>query len=231
MAPSPLLSGCRLLELGAGSGRFTSVFVDALKESAVDPAVYLATDPSDMVCQVAAPEEGFVRRALATASAIPLCNASMDAVVAAQCFHWFAEESCIDEIHRVMQPGAPLLVYMNIRHAATPALLELEDLITDAYPPDSPRAQTREWVQSLQASGQFSQTGFRELPSTWGGDLATCLSAVMSVSGIASRGESDREEIQHEVRRLLKRAAAESGRRDRLLLPCKEELWVFSACG
>jgi SAM-dependent methyltransferase len=229
MLPAPLESGCKLLELGAGSGRFTSVFLKALRSYAVGPDAYLATDPSNMVEQIQSPDDGFLERAFAAAAAIPVQTGSMDAVIAAQSFHWFADEDGIDEIHRVLRPGAPLLVYYNIRNPVTPALMDLEDLITDAYPPDSPRAQTREWVQSLQESGRFRQTASRQLRSKWGGDLATCVKAVMSISGIASRGESDRAEIQHEVRRLLKRAGAGSSTEGPLEFPCTEELWVFSS--
>ena len=45
-----------------------------------------------------------------TAGRIPLETASVDGLVIAQAFHWFANKEAITEIHRVLKPGK----YINI---------------------------------------------------------------------------------------------------------------------
>ncbi len=50
-----------------------------------------------------------------TAEAIPLADASVDAVVAAQAFHWFRAEEAVAEIHRVLKAGGGLGLIWNAR--------------------------------------------------------------------------------------------------------------------
>jgi len=42
---------------------------------------------------------------LGSAEQIPLPDTSLDAVVCAQSFHWFATREAVEEIHRVLKPG------------------------------------------------------------------------------------------------------------------------------
>ena len=43
-----------------------------------------------------------------TADAIPLPDESVDAVVCAQSFHWFATPQALAEIQRILKPGGKL---------------------------------------------------------------------------------------------------------------------------
>ena len=49
-----------------------------------------------------------VRAVAGTAQAIPLPSGTLDAVVCAQAFHWFATRDALDEFHRVLRPGGKL---------------------------------------------------------------------------------------------------------------------------
>ena len=49
----------------------------------------------------------------ATAEAIPLPDASVDAVVVGQAFHWFDREAALAEIARVLRPGGALAAFWN----------------------------------------------------------------------------------------------------------------------
>ena len=50
-----------------------------------------------------------------SAQHIPLDDASMDAVVCAQSFHWFSTPEALQEIHRVLKPGGSLGLVWNVR--------------------------------------------------------------------------------------------------------------------
>ncbi len=85
----------RVVDLGAGTGILTRQLV-ALGHEVIpvepDPAMR-ALIPAEL-----APRDG-------TAEAIPLPDASVDAVVAGQAYHWFDQDKAHPEIARVLRPG------------------------------------------------------------------------------------------------------------------------------
>jgi len=233
---SELAGPATILELGAGSGRFSEQLAASVAAAGPRECKLLAVEPAGSVERLARRAASFklpTTVVRAAAEALPLGDQSVDAVVVAQAFHWFPE-AAVGEIDRVLRRGGPLALYWNIRSATTAdgafvsALSQLEELITDAYHPGTPRQQSGEWRAPLLESGLFGHHLQRaDVPATWGGPLADCVDGVMSVSGIATRSERDRKEIKAEVRRLLRAAAAELGQdpNGELCFPCVEELW------
>jgi ubiquinone/menaquinone biosynthesis C-methylase UbiE len=103
-----LSSGDRVVDLGAGTGKFArQLLARGLRVTAVEPvremrAVLEATVPE------ATPLEG-------TAEAIPLEDGTADGVTAAQAFHWFDQTRALPEIYRVLCDGCGLALVWNIR--------------------------------------------------------------------------------------------------------------------
>src|SRR5215510_14639686 len=50
-----------------------------------------------------------------SAERIPLADASVDAVVCAQSFHWFANVNALSEIRRILKTGGVLGLIWNVR--------------------------------------------------------------------------------------------------------------------
>jgi len=97
--------GPEVLDLGAGTGKLARQLTAAgIHVVAVEPLAELrALIPAGI-------------EALAgTAEAIPLPDASVDAVTVAQAFHWFDEERALGEIQRVLRPGGLLALVSNRR--------------------------------------------------------------------------------------------------------------------
>ncbi|HEX6366840.1 MAG TPA: class I SAM-dependent methyltransferase [Agromyces sp.] len=98
----------RVLDLGAGTGKLTEALV------ALDRDV-IAVDPVEEMLEELEIAVPGVPRILGTAEDIPLEDASVDAVVAGQAWHWFVPERAVPEIARVLRPGGVLGLVWNSR--------------------------------------------------------------------------------------------------------------------
>lgn len=129
-------SGPRVLDLGAGTGKLTAT----LLEFDVD-VVAVEPDPAML---------GELRRALpavrslsGSAEAIPLPDASVDAVLAGNAMHWFDMAVAGPEIARVLAPGGILAGLWNV----------LDDQV--------------EWVDGLARVSGAAAIGPRDTPAAW----------------------------------------------------------------
>ncbi|GAA1040368.1 class I SAM-dependent methyltransferase [Virgisporangium ochraceum] len=70
-----------------------------------------------------------------TAEAVPLPDASVDAVVAGQAYHWFDPERAHPEIARVLRPGGVFAALWNDADVEAPWTLRFVEIV-DGTPPD-----------------------------------------------------------------------------------------------
>ena len=104
LEPAP---GLRVLDLGAGTGKLTATLVELGAEViAVEPDPAMLTE-----LRRALPA---VRALPGSAEAIPLPDASVDAVVAGNAMHWFDMAVAGPEIARVLDPGGILAGLWNV---------------------------------------------------------------------------------------------------------------------
>jgi SAM-dependent methyltransferase len=100
-------AGVRVLDLGAGTGKLTATLVAVGADvTAVEP------DPA-MLAELRRGLPG-VRALPGRAEAIPLPDASVDAVVAGNALHWFDMTAAGPEIARVLRPGGVLAGLWNV---------------------------------------------------------------------------------------------------------------------
>lgn len=87
-----------VLDLAAGTGKLTGVLLGlGVEVTAVEP-------DEDMLAELAARFTG-VPALAGSAERIPLPDASVDAVLVGQAFHWFDRDVALAEIARVLAPG------------------------------------------------------------------------------------------------------------------------------
>ena len=97
-----------VLDLGSGTGKLTRALVGRVERlTAVDPS-------PRMLEQLRAAVPG-VPTAIGTAEAIPLPDASVDAVLVAQAWHWVDQDRAVPEVARVLRPGGVLGLVWNTR--------------------------------------------------------------------------------------------------------------------
>jgi SAM-dependent methyltransferase len=110
----------RALDLAAGTGKLTAGLLGLGLE-------VTAVEPDDAMRAVFAREFPHVSALPGTAERIPLPDASVDAVLVGQAFHWFDPVPALTEIARVLAPGGALAVLWNsedFSHAWVGALVE-----------------------------------------------------------------------------------------------------------
>jgi SAM-dependent methyltransferase len=111
-----------VLDLAAGTGKLThSLLTRGLRVTAVEP------DP-EMLAELArrTPQAEALP---GTAEAIPLPDASVDAVLVGQAFHWFDVPKALDEIGRVVRPGGVLGALWNYEDSRVGWVAQFEELV------------------------------------------------------------------------------------------------------
>jgi SAM-dependent methyltransferase len=103
----------RILDLGAGTGKLTRHF----KARGLD---VVAVEPSEGMRAQLSRGLPDVPVFAGSAERIPLEDASVDAVVVGQAWHWFDPARAVPEVARVLRPGGWLGLIWNIRDRRDP---------------------------------------------------------------------------------------------------------------
>jgi SAM-dependent methyltransferase len=148
-----------------------------------------------------------------TAEAIPLADASVDAVVCAQSFHWFASAEALREIHRVLKAGGVLGLVWNIRDESVEWVADLRRIF-DAYQGDAPRFHTQKWRKVFPAAGFAPLSETRFLHDHTGPPEHVIIDRVLSTSFIAALPAAERSRIAAQVWQLIASTPGLAGKRE-----------------
>jgi SAM-dependent methyltransferase len=206
-----------VLDLAAGTGKLT---VPLLATGA--PVV--AVEPSEGMLAVlrrVAPEAESLP---GTAERIPLGDASVDAVVVGQAFHWFNHDVALPEIHRVLRPGGRLALVWNRRDLDHPAHAALEKAIAP-WGSATPRHRDRPWVPALERTTLFEPLAEEEVPNDQELPPGGLVERAASISYIAALPEATRREALAELE------GFEATAPQPIVLPHVCELFAFSRTG
>ena len=192
-----------VVDLGAGTGKF----VARLETTG---ARVVAIEPVDAMRVLLREAHPAVEAHAGTAEAMPLPDASADAVVCAQAFHWFATSAALGEIHRVLKPRGRLALIWNVRDASVPWVRRLTDLATP-YEGGTPRFHSGDWRRVFPAAG-FGPLAEARFPHRHVGSPDTVIvDRFLSVSFIAALPVERRAEVEAALRRLIDEEPALAG--------------------
>ena len=112
----------RVLDLGAGTGKLTrSLVARGLEVVAVEPTPGMREQFARVLPDVELLD--------GTGEAIPLPDASVDAVLMAQAWHWVDPDTASPEVARVLRPGGRLGLLWNVRDAGVEWIAQLDRLL------------------------------------------------------------------------------------------------------
>jgi len=190
-----LRAGITVVDLGAGTGKFTRRLIETgAKVIAVEPVPKMRGELSAALPHVEALS--------GSAQSIPLPDASVDAVVCAQSFHWFATAEALAEIHRVLKPGGKLGLVWNMRDARVPWVARLDAIVNQAEG-DTPRYYTGAWrkVFPFKGFGPLHEEHFSH--GHTGAPEDVIMNRVRSVSFIATLPAEGRAKIDDQLSALI----------------------------
>jgi len=181
-------SPARVVDVGAGTGKLTrpllarGLEVIAIEPAAAMRAVLTATEVHD-----------------ASADALPLADASVDAVVAGQAFHWFATAQALAEFARVATGGLGLV--WNRRDLSQPLQRELGAIFAP-YRDSAPEHASDAWRDVFDDQAPFVLGAEHRIGSVQRLDADGLADRVLSVSFMAALPADERDRVETRVRAL-----------------------------
>src|SRR5204863_4220876 len=139
--------------LAAGTGKLTG-------ELATRFARVIAIEPLEEMRAELSRSLPDVETLPGSAEDIPLPDASADAVLVAQAFHWFDGPRALSEIARVLRPGGVLALVFNARRTED-AIHRRIDALLAPHRGDTPAHATGDWHAAIETSELFGPLATR----------------------------------------------------------------------
>ena len=177
-----------VLELGAGTGKLTSVLVELGHD-------VHATEPDPAMLAVLRRHLPDVPTSESGAEEIPLPDRSVDVVVAAQAFHWFDHEQALPEIARVLRPGGHVALAWNVRDERIPWVRRLGRLLGSP----GAAAEATESHDALVQSDLFGFVEDKQFPFWHQIDRESIVDMAASRSYVATLDEEARDRLLADV--------------------------------
>jgi SAM-dependent methyltransferase len=202
----------RVADAGAGTGKLTAVLTAAGHD-------VVAIDPDPQMLDALSARYPGIPTLIGTGEALPLADASVDAVTFGQAWHWVDPALASAEVARVLRPGGVLGLFWNLRdesvdwvhelgevmHPSTAEAMLADDAVVVTGPFGEPERETFDWTTTFDPDGLV--------------DLAASRSYVITET------PARRAEILDGVRSLAERVADAGGR---VTMPYRTEVLRYS---
>lgn len=177
------------LDLGAGTGKFLDYLTQAT------PNVIAVEPIAEMLEQlkIVHPE---VQVQQASSHQIPLKSNSIDAILCAQSFHWFANLETLTEMHRLLKPNASLGLIWNQRDESVDWVKALADFLKD-FEGDTPRFHSHQWQKVFEQQSLFKLEGQKVFVQQQRGTVEEVVSnRLLSTSFIAAMPKAQQQDMK-----------------------------------
>jgi SAM-dependent methyltransferase len=179
-----------VVDLAAGTGKSTR----ALLAAGVNP---IAVEPVAHMRETLAAQNLGIEIVDGTAESMPLADASVDAVIAAQAFHWFDGPAALREIRRVLKPLGALGLVWNRGPDLEWARPIWDEL--DALRGDTPSAWSMVWREAFTDDAGFSPLSTATFRHEQPSDRQGLVARVMSISFVAAGSQAQRDALEEKI--------------------------------
>ena len=202
-----------VVDVGAGTGKLTAQLLPT-------GARVVAIEPLERMRAAFVEELPEVDALAGTAEALPLDDASADAIVAGQAFHWFDLSRALPEFARVLRPGGQLAAIWNELDTSVDWVADFNEIIavprTGTPHPSEARAPELGALFGVPAHAAFRHAHVH--------DRASVLERVASMSFVAVLSDDKRQAVFDEVAGLIDSHPQTRGR-GTFELPYMTEAW------
>jgi SAM-dependent methyltransferase len=217
LAAAGAAPGRTLLELGAGTGKLTRSLTGS-------GARVIALEPVDEMRALLADTAPAAEPLAGVAEDIPLPDASVDAIVAGQAYHWFEPVAATAEVARVLRPGGAVALVWNRRDERVAWMLGFSAIL-DAHAGDAPRYKHGTWRRGFDGNPAFDPLELRTWPHTGAAGRDVIRARVASMSFVAALDDEPRAALLAQIDGLLDTHPDTAGRDD-VAMPYVTELFT-----
>lgn len=186
------------IDLGSGTGKFLAYLKQVTQQIiAVEPIPAMLEQ-----LKLVYPE---LKTLQASSHQIPLKNQSVDAILCAQSFHWFANLETLQEMHRLLKPNSSLGLVWNQRDISVDWVKALADYIAP-FEADTPRFHSGQWQNVFEHQNLFQFQSLNTFYQQQSGTVEQVVSKrLLSTSFIAAMPKEQQLEMKNAFEDIVKR--------------------------
>lgn len=179
----------QVIDLGAGTGKFLPYLQKITRHIvAIEPI-------QEMLAQLKATYPD-IQTQQATSQHLPIMAQSIDAVICAQSFHWFANFETLQQIHQVLKRNGHLALIWNQRDIQVDWVKAIADVL-QPLEHNTPRYHSGEWKNVFEHQSLFHLAHVQTFQQEHRGTVENVVSKrLLSTSFIAAMPESVQRQLK-----------------------------------
>jgi len=186
----------QVVDLGAGTGKFLPYLKQLTSHIiAIEPIQAMLAQ-----LQHAYPD---IQTLQASSESLPLTAHSIDAVVCAQSFHWFANLESLRQIHQALKPSGHLALIWNQRDVQVDWVKALADRI-QPLEGNTPRYHSGQWKKVFEQQALFQLANTETFQQQHVGTVEQVVSKrLLSTSFIAAMSAQEQQQLKAEFEQIV----------------------------